>query len=244
MPRYFLEVSYKGTRYSGFQIQDTGPTIQAAVEKALQVFFKTRLRLTGSSRTDSGVHALQNFFHFDWEGTIDPRSVYNLNAILPEDIVIKGIRAVAADAHSRFDAVSRSYLYKIYRYKDPFLSDTAYFYPYPLDLELMNHAATLLKSFSDFSSFSKKNTQVKTFNCHLMESYWEQEGAVFLYHVTANRFLRGMVRALVATMLRVGRHSLGMEDFETIVKKAVCGAAYFDAPAHGLTLVRVSYPEA
>ncbi|SDD28267.1 tRNA pseudouridine(38-40) synthase TruA [Niabella drilacis] len=240
--RYFLEVSYKGTRYSGFQIQDKGATIQGEIERALAIFFKETFVLTGSSRTDSGVHAFQNFFHFDWNRDFDIKWMYNLNAILPGDIVIKEIRRVADDAHSRFDALSRSYVYKVYQFKNAFLADTAYFYPYPLDLEAMNQAASLLKSFKDFSSFSKKNTQVKTFHCNLMESYWVQENDLFLYHVTANRFLRGMVRALVATMLRVGRQSLTIEAFEQVIRQANCGTAWFDAPARGLTLQRVTYP--
>lgn len=240
--RYFLEVSYKGTRYNGFQIQHTGATIQGEIERAFSVFFKESLSLTGSSRTDSGVHALQNFFHFDWDRTFDPKWIYNLNAILPPDIVLKEVKRVADDAHCRFDARSRTYVYKVYQFKNAFISDTAYFYPYPLDLDAMNRAAALLKGLRDFSSFSKKNTQVKTFNCDLTESCWSREGDVWLYQVTANRFLRGMVRALVATMLRVGRGSLDMEDFEGILKKAVCGTAFFDAPARGLTLTRVTYP--
>ncbi|WP_018631076.1 tRNA pseudouridine(38-40) synthase TruA [Niabella aurantiaca] len=240
--RYFLEVSYKGTRYNGFQIQNTGATIQGEIERAFAVFFKETLPLTGSSRTDSGVHALQNFFHFDWDKAFDSQWIYNLNAILPPDIVLKEVRRVADDAHCRFDALSRTYVYKVYQFKNAFLSDTACFYPYPLDLEVMNQAASLLKDYRDFSSFSKKNTQVKTFNCNLMESGWNREGDVWEYQVTANRFLRGMVRALVATMLRVGRYSLDMEAFEDILKKTACGTAYFDAPARGLTLTRVHYP--
>ncbi|MCF3109467.1 tRNA pseudouridine(38-40) synthase TruA [Niabella sp. CC-SYL272] len=240
--RYFLEVSYKGTRYSGFQIQQTGATIQGEIEKAFTIFFKTAPFFTGSSRTDSGVHAYQNFFHFDWDRDFDSKWIYNLNAILPADIVIKAVTRVTDGAHSRFDALSRSYQYTVYQFKNAFLTDTAYFYPYPLDLGLMNEAAVLLKSFKDFSSFSKTNTQVKTFNCNLMESQWLQEGSLYRYQVTANRFLRGMVRALVATMLRVGRGTLPMEDFEVIIKKATCGSAYFDAPAHGLVLTRVAYP--
>ncbi|WP_300597119.1 tRNA pseudouridine(38-40) synthase TruA [Niabella sp.] len=241
--RYFLEVSYKGTRYSGFQIQHTGATIQGEIEKAFTVFFKEAPILTGSSRTDSGVHAFQNFFHFDWNRDFDSKWIYNLNAILPGDIVIKEVRQVADDAHSRFDALSRSYLYTVYQFKNAFLADTAYFYPYPLNLAYMNEAAALLKRFKDFSSFSKTNTQVKTFNCNLMESHWALEQGVYRYQVTANRFLRGMVRALVATMLRVGRGSLSLEAFEAIIKKTVCGSAYFDAPAHGLVLTQVRYPE-
>ncbi|ANH83694.1 tRNA pseudouridine(38,39,40) synthase TruA [Niabella ginsenosidivorans] len=242
MPRYFLEVSYKGTRYSGFQIQDTGTTIQGEIQRALAVFLKETIQLTGSSRTDSGVHALQNFFHFDWEGMFEQRWIYNLNAILPADIAVRSVKQVAAGAHCRFDAVSRSYEYCIYQFKNPFWTDTAFFYPYPLNMELLNEAAALISNYRDFSSFSKKNTQVKTFNCTLLESEWKREGNLIKYQVTANRFLRGMVRALVATMLRLGRNTITMDDFKHIIETGACGTAYFDAPAHGLTLTRVNYP--
>lgn len=154
--RYFLEVSYKGTRYSGFQIQQTGSTIQGAIQKALSIFLKQPLVLTGSSRTDSGVHAQQNFFHFDCVQSFDPNWIYNLNAILPADIVIKNIFEVPPDAHSRFDAGSRSYQYNLYRFKNPFLADTAYYFPYKLDEEELQTAATLIKEYTDFTSFSKK----------------------------------------------------------------------------------------
>ena len=242
MPRFFLEVSYKGTRYSGFQVQDTGNTIQGTIQQALAVFLKEEVQLTGSSRTDSGVHALQNFFHFDCAAPFEQRWIYNLNAILPGDIAIKSVRQVAADAHCRFDAISRSYEYCIYQFKNPFLTDTAFFYPYPLNIDLLNQAAALLFEYKDFSSFSKKNTQVKTFNCIIEESAWRQEGTLIKYRVTANRFLRGIVRALVATMLRLGRNTLTIDDFKRIIETCRCGTAYFDAPAHGLTLTQVNYP--
>ena len=135
MPRYFLEVAYKGTNYSGFQIQDNAPSIQQRVEKALEIFLRQRLTLTSSSRTDAGVHAFQNFFHFDYEGVIDRRQLYNINAILPGDIVLKEVRPVAPEAHCRFDALSREYRYYLYDCKNPFLDDRAWFYPYTLDRE-------------------------------------------------------------------------------------------------------------
>src|ERR1700759_1950458 len=161
MGRYFLEVAYKGTQYSGFQIQENAVSIQEEVEKALEVFFRRRVELTGSSRTDGGVHAVQNFFHFDYEGVIEDKVIYNINAILPPDIVLKGVYPVAADAHCRYDALSREYRYYIYRKKDPFLADRAWFYPYTLDRERLQEAAALILEYHDFTSFSKRNTQVK-----------------------------------------------------------------------------------
>ena len=162
MPRYFLELAYKGTAYHGFQIQDNAPTIQLAIEKALFTLFKVEFKITGSSRTDAGVHALQNYFHFDTDLSISNKHVYNLNAILPEDIAVKSIQAVADTAHCRFDAVARSYHYYIYQQKNPFLKDRGWFYPYELDLALLQQAAAVLKKHTDFTSFAKRNSQVFT----------------------------------------------------------------------------------
>ena len=175
MSRYFLEVSYKGTNYSGFQIQQNANSIQAEIEKAFQILQKEKIGLTGSSRTDAGVHALQNFFHFDFEGEITSHFVYKMNAILPGDIVVQKLISVKQGAHCRFDAISREYKYFIYRYKDPFLKDRAFYFPYKLNMELMQQAAVMIKTYTDFTSFSKRNTQVKTFNCCIMESKWGWE---------------------------------------------------------------------
>ncbi len=242
MPRYFLEVAYKGTNYSGFQIQDNASSIQQEVEKALEIFFRQRPVLTTSSRTDGGVHALQNFFHFDYEGIIDKRHLYNINAILPGDIVLKDVRPVASDAHCRFDAISREYRYYLYRSKDPFLIDRAWFYPYTLDLEKLAAAADSLKGCQDFTSFAKRNTQVKTFDCTLSESTWAEGGSGLVYTVKANRFLRGMVRGLVGTMLHVGRGKLSLEEFAGILVQKDNRLADFSAPGHGLFLHRVYFP--
>ena len=149
MSRYFLEVSYKGTNYSGFQIQQNANSIQEEIEKAFQILQKEKIGLTGSSRTDAGVHALQNFFHFDFEGEINPHFVYRMNAILPGDIVAQKLIAVKQGAHCRFDAISREYKYFIYRYKDPFLKDRAFYFPYKLNMELMQQAAVMIKTYTD-----------------------------------------------------------------------------------------------
>lgn len=243
MPRYFIEVAYRGDRYSGFQEQKNANTIQAELTKALEVFYKTQFSLTGSSRTDAGVHALQNFFHFD---VVDPIinpdwNVYNLNALLPDDIAVKKLFLVKDDAHCRFDAVSREYRYVVYHKKDPFLRDTAFYYPYPLDIEKMNDAAKMLFDFEDFTSFSKKNTQVKNFLCRIMESYWEIENDCAVYHVQSNRFLRGMVKGLVGTMLRVGRGTLSASGFRDIILTKDCSKADFSVAPCGLFLVKVAY---
>ena len=269
MPRYFIEVSYKGTAYSGFQIQKNGNTIQEEVEKALHIFFKQSLSLTGSSRTDSGVHALQNYFHFDVPASLQAdknayaskafyqaksfekenskdesqfkASVYNLNAILPRDIVIKRIFEVNDNMHCRFDAISREYKYYIYTSKDPFLQETAFYYPYKLDLEKLNIAAALLQEYQDFTTFSKRNTQVKHFICEIQKSEWIIEKNVLVYHVKANRFLRGMVKGLVGTMLKVGRGIISSDEFKRIIENKDCTKADFSVGPQGLFLIKVGY---
>ena len=242
MPRYFLEVAYRGTNYSGFQIQDNAASVQKEVERALGIYFRGPVLLTGSSRTDGGVHANQNFFHFDYEGVIENKVLYNINALLPSDIAVRGVYPVAGDAHCRFDATGREYRYYVYREKDPFLVDRAYFFPYTLDLGRMKEAADLITRFQDFTSFAKRNSQVKTFVCTIHESYWEEEGGCLVYHVKANRFLRGMVRGLVGTMLQVGRGKLSVEDFEGILYKRDNQLADFSTPGHGLFLYQVYFP--
>ena len=243
MPRYFIELSYKGTRYSGFQVQQNALTIQAELEKAMQVFFRQPFSLTGSSRTDAGVHARQNYFHFDTDLSIQPGQVYNLNALLPGDIAVTRIVQVTDDAHARFHATAREYRYYIYQVKNPFLADRGYFYPYKLDLALLNEAAAVIREHSDFTSFSKRNTQVKTFLCQLSLAEWMEEGDCMVFHVTANRFLRGMVRGLVGTMLRVGRGHIGIAELRQIIEAKNCAGADFSAPPQGLFLETVYFPE-
>lgn len=242
MSRYFLEIAYKGTDYSGFQTQENAVTVQAEMEKAILVLQRERVVLTGSSRTDAGVHALQNYFHFDYENALHPQFAYKLNAILPPDIVLHKLIRVGDEAHSRFDAVSREYKYMLYRSKDPFLQDRAYYFPYQIDLERMQAAAAQLMQYEDFTSFSKRNTQVKTFKCRLEQSEWVQEGPCLVYRVRGNRFLRGMVRALTATMLKVGRGKISLDDFRMIIEARDCTKASFAVPPHGLFLIRVNYP--
>ncbi len=243
MSRYFLELSYKGTAYSGFQIQANAGSVQQEIEKAFAVFFRKEVLMTGASRTDTGVHARQNYFHFDFEDRMEVEVVYRLNAILPGDISIQGIYLVPEDAHCRFDAESREYRYYIYNRKDPFLADRAYFYPYPLDWEHLAAAAEKLKEFSDFTSFSKRNTQVKHFRCSIFESHWVREAGQSYYRIRANRFLRGMVRGLTGTMLLVGRGHISAEQFVQILEGKDASKVNFNVPAKGLFLERVRYPE-
>jgi tRNA pseudouridine38-40 synthase len=241
MSRYFIEVAYRGSLYSGFQIQENAVTIQYEVEKAFQVLHRRPVQLTGSSRTDSGVHALQNYFHFDDEELLNPQFVYKMNALLPADIVIKNIFLMPDAAHARFDATARFYTYRVHQFKNPFLQKTSFFFPYKLDLELMHEGAGLIKHQTNFFPFSKTNTQVKNFNCVVSKSCWEEEGNNLIYSIEANRFLRGMVRAVTATLLKVGRKKLTIQELKNLLEGS--GKAGFAVPAHGLFLEEVRYPE-
>lgn len=252
MPRYFLELAYKGTAYSGFQKQQNAHTVQSEVERAINILAAgegTPLQLTGSSRTDAGVHARQNYFHFDTERTLENwrdirdlnQLIYKLNAILPEDVVVLSLKEVGPEAHCRFDAVSREYRYYIIQRKDPFMRDRTYYFPYRLNREAMDEAARVLMEYEDFTSFSKRNTQVKTFQCRMMISEWVEEGGCLVYHVKGNRFLRGMVRALTATMLQVGRGKMSLEQFRGVIEAKDCTKASFAVPAHGLFLEKVEF---
>jgi tRNA pseudouridine38-40 synthase len=243
MNRYFLELAYMGKGYAGFQIQENALTIQEEVEKALKIYYRESFDLTGSSRTDAGVHALQNYFHFDSALEMDPSSLYNLNAILPGSIVIKSIRKMKQEAHCRFDALSREYRYYVYASKNPFIAETAYYYPYKINVDALQQAAEEIKQHQDFESFSKRNTQVNNFQCSIKSSEWLLEKDCFVYRVVANRFLRGMVRGLVGTMLQVGRGKMNLEQFKGVIEARDASKADFAVPGQGLFLVSVNYPE-
>ncbi len=243
MARYFLEVAYMGERYSGFQVQENARTVQAEIDRAAGLLMREPVVTTGSSRTDAGVHAQQNFLHFDTLLPLHPQFVYKMNAILPPDIVLKGVYPVHEEAHSRFLATGRAYEYTLYKFKDPFLRDRGYYFPYRMDMEALHAAAGIIKEYRDFSTFSKRNTQVKTFNCTIGESFWTESEGRIVYNVSANRFLRGMVRGLVGTMLRVGRGKLTLEEFRAVIESKDCTMADFAVPPQGLCLMRVMYPE-
>jgi tRNA pseudouridine38-40 synthase len=242
MPRYFIEVAYKGTRFSGFQIQENAATVQSEVEKAFQTLHRVPISMTGSSRTDAGVHSLQNYFHFDFDGVVNLQFVYKMNAVLPDDIVIKQLHQMPDTAHSRFDATSREYEYHIYQSKNPFLKGLAYYYPYALDRKLMDDAAAIVKEQTNFFAFSKTNTQVKTFRCTIYKSEWIERDGVLIYNVAGNRFLRGMVRLLTATLLKVGRERLEMEEFKALFETTT-GKCSYSVPPTGLFLKAVNYPK-
>lgn len=241
MSRYFIEVAYKGTNYSGFQVQKNAATIQSEIEAAFKMIHRNAVALTGSSRTDAGVHALQNFFHFDYDSTIHPQFVYKMNALLSRDIAVRNIIQMPASKHCRFDAISREYSYYIHQSKDPFLQNTSLYFPYKLDIEKMQQAAEFLKKQTNFFAFTKTNSQARHFNCIIIKSQWLAEANSVSFHIEANRFLRGMVRAITATLLKIGRYKLSMQEFEEFFieeKKAGCSVS-----AHGLFLTRVNYSE-
>jgi tRNA pseudouridine38-40 synthase len=243
MQRYFLEVCYRGQGYAGFQAQRNGRTIQGEVEKAIGTYLREAVSLTGSSRTDSGVHARQNYFHFDFSGHIEETAVYNFNAILPADIAVRSLIKVDGSAHCRFDAVFRRYSYLVYKSKDPFLADYGYYYPYRLNVNSMKEAAAQVLGSKNFEAFSKRKTQVKTFECTILESRWEEGEGYLRYGVKANRFLRGMVRGLVGTMLQVGRGKINVTQFCGIIEARASDVVDFAVPGHGLCLEEVGYPD-
>ncbi len=242
MKRYFLEVSYKGTRYSGFQIQENANTIQAEIENALQTIYRVPFYLTGSSRTDAGVHAVQNYFHFDTEVELQSGVVYKLNSILPPDIAARNVFAMPPAAHSRFNAISRLYEYKVYRQKNPFYPEFGFLYPYKLDYDLLNKAAGIIKEQTNFYAFAKTNSQVNNYKCIISKSVWNFSGDGLNYEIRGNRFLRGMVRQLTGSMLQVGRGKLLMQDYIDLFKteKQKCRASM---PPQGLFLKSVEYPK-
>lgn len=245
MPRYFLEVAYKGTHFSGFQLQPKGQTIQGEINIALATILKEEIVTTPSSRTDAGVHALQNYLHFDTEQEIAPDRIYNLNAILDRDIMVKDLFIVEGTAHARFDALSRKYSYHILQARDPFLRETTYFMPFKLDHKLMEEGAALIMTYQNFESFAKKKTDVKTFECRIMRSAieYKEDTKEMIYHVEANRFLRGMVRALTGTLIQLGRKKINLAEFEEIILSRDCTRADFSVPAQGLFLEQVRYPQ-
>lgn len=243
MNRYFLELCYDGATFGGFQIQNNVDTIQGAVQAAMKTLYRADIELTGASRTDAGVHALQNFFHFDTDLPISQKHVYNLNAILPNSIVIKAIYQVPAEAHARFDATSRSYIYKMHTQKDPFLEGRSWYYPFPLDMDKLQEATQTLLNFTNYESFSKKNTSVNTFECTLSKAFWQIDGSHLYFHVESNRFLRGMIRGLVGTLLQVGRGQINLEQWLDIVASHNEQRVDFSTPAYGLYLSSIQYPD-
>jgi len=243
MPRYALEVAYDGTAFHGSQIQGATPTVQLALNNAISTLLRRPIETYGASRTDEGVHALGNFYHFDADERLNSHSAYQLNAILPHTLGIRNIYKTEEEFNARFDALSRRYRYRIYRRKNPFLHLRALHFPYNLDRSILDETAELLTKYTDFETFSKRNAQTKTYKCSIHKSYWEESGDELHYVVEANRFLRGMVRGLVGTQLRAGRGKYDADEFCRIVESGDCRQADFSPKGWGLYLEEIVYPE-
>jgi len=243
MHRYFLQLSYKGTRYFGWQRQPNAISVQEVIEKTLSTVLREEIAVVGAGRTDTGVHASFYVLHFDvLNEIIEPEKLlYHLNRFLPDDIAIQKIKKVNSDFHARFSAVSRTYKYYISMVKDPFTTDTSYQFTVPLDIEKMNEAAKMLFEYTDFTSFAKLHTDVKTNNCKIFKAEWETENNQLVFTIKADRFLRNMVRAIVGTLLEVGKGKITVDDFRKIIEMKNRGAAGTSAPPQGLFLVDIGY---
>ncbi|MBN1819692.1 MAG: tRNA pseudouridine(38-40) synthase TruA [Prolixibacteraceae bacterium] len=245
LQRYFIQLSYKGTNYHGWQVQPNATSVQEVMERALSTLLREEVAVTGAGRTDTGVHASFFVAHFDSVNSeLDNEDfVYRLNNFLPNDIAVKKVWKVPVEAHARFDALSRTYKYFISREKDPFSEETTYRFLYPLNIEKMNKAAKCLFDYTDFTSFSKLHSDVKTNNCKVMFAEWKEEGSQLIFTIQADRFLRNMVRAIVGTLLEVGKGKIEIEDFKKIIDNKDRGLAGTSAPAHGLFLTEIGYPK-
>ena len=242
--RYFIELSYNGSAYHGWQIQPDDISVQEVIEKGLSTLLKTPISIMGAGRTDTGVHASQMFAHFDFDsdfGDID--LVYKLNSFLPKDIAIQNIFKVKADAHTRFNALSRTYLYRISLKKNVFTTDNVYFVKQSLDVEKMNEASKILFDYKDFQCFSKSNTDVKTYYCNIMKAEWTLDNNELCFTIKADRFLRNMVRAIVGTLINIGLGKINIDHLHAIIKSKNRSEAGFSVPAHALYLTKIEYPD-
>ncbi|MGY4386637.1 tRNA pseudouridine38-40 synthase [Pedobacter sp. UYP24] len=251
--RYFIELAYNGTQYHGWQIQPNALTVQECLDKAVSTYFRQPVATLGCGRTDAGVHATQFFAHFDLnfdDQQIAPdaftlsKAVGGINSLLPYQIAVKQIFPVHADAHARFDATERAYKYYIHFQKDPFKLDRSWLFKGSLDVALMNQAAAILLRHIDFSCFSKSNTQTFTNNCNITEAFFTNDDGALCFTVRADRFLRNMVRAIVGTLVRIGKNEINLAEFESIIASKNRSKAGQSVPACGLYLVSVKYPYA
>ncbi len=244
--RYFLHMAYNGSKYFGWQIQPDQPSVQERMEQVLSSLFKERIGVTGAGRTDTGVHASDFYAHFDTDIPLlqdKAMWLYRINSFLPNDIAVYDILAVRPEAHARFDALERTYRYFLSCEKNPFVLDTAYRIYFHADLEAMNHCAEILKEYRDFTSFSKTHTQTKTNICNITHAHWHKEDSLLVFEITANRFLRNMVRSIVGTLIEVGRGKLDENGFRQLIEAKDRCRAGTSVPAHALYLTRITYPE-
>ncbi len=242
--RYFIAFSYFGKFYHGWQKQPNAITVQQILEEAFFRLLQRAVTLMGAGRTDTGVHAKQMYAHFDIDAIDDiPDLVYRLNSFLPDDIAVQNIYEVPNDAHARFDAVERTYEYWIVQKKNPFYMDTAHYIKHSLDVGAMNRAATVLMQYDDFECFSKAHTDVHTFLCDIKKAEWKETGGVLVFTITADRFLRNMVRAIVGTLLNIGLGKVDVDSIKKIIESKDRGKAGVSVPAKGLYLIEVTYPK-
>ena len=247
MTRYFIQLSFDGTRYHGWQRQPNGISVQQTLEDALSMMLRSDIKLTGAGRTDTGVHADVYYAHFDFtEPLLIPdweKLVFKLNSFLPVDISIQRIFPVSPGIHARFSALSRTYKYYIARSKTPFRFPYTWFYHGELDVGRMNEGAQLIMETVDFTSFSKVDTDAKTNLCKVTFAFWQEEAGELVFTITANRFLRNMVRAVVGTLLDLGKGRTDMDELGRIIAGKSRSDAGESVPARGLHLVKVDYPE-
>lgn len=243
--RYFIELAYDGTNYHGWQIQPNGTSVQETVQSALSTVLRQPIEIVGAGRTDTGVHAARMFAHFDAPEIGDlPLLENKLSKLLPPDIAVYRVFPVRDEAHARFDALYRTYQYRVITRKDPFLRHYAWRVTFPLDFDRMNEAAKILFEYTDFTSFSKLHTDVKTNNCRIMRAEWSQVGTYeWVFTIQADRFLRNMVRAIVGTLIEVGRGKLSLEGFRKVIEQKDRCAAGSSVPGNALSLVDVGYPD-
>lgn len=245
MARYFMELAYNGTHFHGWQMQDNASSIQQEITEKLSTILQRTTPITGCGRTDAGVHASQFFAHFDAESlpVAHATLAHKLNTMLPASIAVYRIQQVTTDAHARFHATKRSYHYYIAKRKDPFRANWSYKFSVPLNLRAMNKCSELLLGEHDFGCFCKANADNHTDICTVYNAQWEENEHTITFHITANRFLRNMVRAIVGTLLDVGQGRTSMEEFQSILRSKDRARAGRSAPAHGLFLSHVQYPE-
>lgn len=243
--RYFIEIAYKGTQYAGWQVQKNKPTIQGILNAALSTILNSSISCIGAGRTDSGVHCLQTFAHFDTADFVPVDFIPRMNKLIPKDIAVKNIYTVHPEAHARFDAISRSYEYHIHFEKDPMKQDLSFLFPFPpLDIEAMKKATNLLTTFEDYKSLSKLNKDLKTTLCKIHNAHWEtkQGGTDLIFYISANRFLRNMVRRIVGAMLMIGKGKISIEEFKQVMELKKSFRINISVPPQGLYLTEVKYP--
>ena len=240
--RYFIELSYNGKNYHGWQIQPDVISIQEKLNFTVSTVLQEKIEVMGAGRTDTGVHASQMFAHFDTENELKGDVSYKLNSLLPHDIIVHEVFSVDTEKHARFSAISRSYEYKIWLGRNPFLLDFSWqLHSQNLNVDEMNAAAKLLLEYTDFQTFSKVKTDVHTYNCDVTEAIWKQNGKELVFHITANRFLRNMVRAIVGTLVDVGLEKITKDDFRKIIESKNRSNAGLSVPAKGLFLTNINY---